>query len=78
MTDAPDSTIKRPRSKPKSLPNIMQKQIALDFPIKRDVEHAGRDIHPDPDMSFFIEYLAAEPGATADVEEHGRLAGGKI
>lgn len=72
-TDA-DGGVERARAERYALPHVGEEEIALDtLALQGDVQHAGGDVHADPDVAVFREYLAGETGATAYVEYEGRV-----
>ena len=86
---APDGTVEASGSKAKALPDVLQEQITFDIPFECGVwpirqhiihemgdeltQHTGRNIDACPEVSFLIEDLARQAGATADVEQERRL-----
>ena len=55
-----DSTIESACSKAETLADVLQEEIALDFSIQRNRQHARTDITSAPHMSFLVQDLTAQ------------------
>jgi hypothetical protein len=69
FTNLPDSAVKGTRSKAKSLANVLEEEVPLDFPFHRDFEHARRDVHTDPVVTVLVENLAAQSRTATNVQQ---------
>jgi hypothetical protein len=73
-----DCAVESSGTEPKALPDILEEEVALDFALERDFQHAGGDVDTAPEMPVLIEDLARQATSAPNVKEEAALVLGKL